>query len=72
MQMIEGPQNRIDLISESKGRIRENIQVVGRRGKLDVREPKMKRDCIDLIQLEATTKPHEMHFVRVQTQAIKG
>jgi len=34
----------------------------------------MKRGCIDLIQLEAghmNCKPHELHLVRVQSQAVR-
>ena len=62
--------NGVDLISESQGRVKNNSQVTDKRVKLDVREPKIKKSCIDLIQLEATTKPHEMHVVGVQLQAV--
>ena len=34
-------------------------------------EPEIEMRCIDLIHPEATTKPHELRLVRVQTQAIR-
>jgi len=41
--MIEvGNGNGVDLISDSKGRIQNNSQVLSRRGKLDEWEPEMK------------------------------
>lgn len=69
-KMIE---NRVDLISERKGRIQNNSQFISRTGKPDEGEPEMKQSCIDLTQLETDTRPYELvlHLVRVQPQKVR-
>ena len=69
-----GSRNRVDLISESKcigSKIIPRSRV--ERGKLGARETKMKRGCIDVIQLaEATTRPHELRLALSRKRLVES